>query len=61
MVRQDRLMAVRWLVKDVDELNPFRLEAGNSVVVLQVGTVGWYAEGIERKGSKNRIERTSGS
>ena len=42
-------MAVRWLVKDMDELNPFSLEAGVFMLVLKVGTMGWYAEGNQEE------------
>lgn len=49
----DRLInnGCQMLMKDMDELNPFSLEARNFMAVLKVGTTGWYAEGIKRKGS----------
>lgn len=47
-------------MKDMDELSPFSLEAGKFTVVLQIETTWWCAEGTERKGSKNRIEGSSG-
>lgn len=42
-------------MKDMEELSPFNLEAGHFMMVLKVGTTGWYDEGIKRKGSKTEL------